>query len=156
MQVFKLPIKTILLIDDDEDDYMVFKIALAEAAPHVALKHKTTCENIAEVLATIKPDILFLDINLPRVNGIKCLELLQKSTVNNTVPIVVYSSSELPKDLISSYHLGATLYFHKPSNVNTLIQSLNSILKMNWHAPDVIKNQFFRDGKYSVYQEEPA
>lgn len=152
MQIIKNPIERIFLVDDDEDDCMVFKLALHEAAPGLELHCSNNCDNIIEQLDAIKPDLIFLDINLPRTNGIECLKKIQTGARLNKTPLVMYSSSELPKDLRACFDLGATLYFRKPLSITQLIDALKKILQMAWHAPETIKKQYYRDGKYHAYQ----
>jgi CheY-like chemotaxis protein len=153
VQVNSSPIERVCLIDDDEDDCMVFKLALQEINQSIELRYSTSCENIAAFLSTTKPDLLFLDINLPKINGIECLQQIKKSIAESKIPVIMYSSSELPRDLLQAYESGAILYFRKPSNVSTLIKSLTYILNMAWHSPETIKSQHFKDGKYIAFQE---
>lgn len=154
MQSDKPTIKTIFLIDDDEDDCIVFKLALNEIQEDIRLYYCTHCENAIGVLNSLKPDLLFLDINLPRINGIEFLQHLKESTMSHKLPIVMYSSSELPRELAEAYQYGASLYFRKPSNVTLLIRSLQCILSMPWRTPDLIRNRYARNGKYEAFREE--
>jgi CheY-like chemotaxis protein len=143
-----LPISKVLLIDDDEDDCMVFKMALAEVDASIKLIYSNSCETVSELLASTKPDLIFLDINLPRVNGIECLEKTLSSFTGNKVPVIMYSSSEMPKDLTESYELGAALYFRKPNNITNLIESLKKILAMDWEKRSLIHKEYYNDGNF--------
>jgi CheY-like chemotaxis protein len=149
--VNKLNIEKILLVDDDEDDCMVFKMALAEVTNEVKFAHRNSCEEIGDAILTYQPDLIFLDINLPRVDGIDCIQQIMKSEPGQRIPVVMYSSSELPKDLQASYLAGASLYFRKPNNITSLINALRDILQMNWHHPDRIKTHHYKDGSYFTY-----
>lgn len=143
-------IKKILLIDDDEDDCLVFKMALAEIDPSITLFYECYGDAVEKTLSATEPDIIFLDINLPRVNGIECLEQIQQSALYHTVPVVMYSSSEQARDLSSAYQAGAILYFRKPSNISSLIQSLKKILSMNWQDTSTIRSQYGNGKKFET------
>jgi CheY-like chemotaxis protein len=150
--VDKVKIKKVLLVDDDDDDCMVFKMAVGEIDSSIRFIYRTSCDGLAPVLLDEKPDIVFLDINLPRVNGIECLLQIRDTAREKNIPVVMYSSSELPKDLAQSYQNGAALYFRKPNNITILVDALRNILQMDWHQPDNIKAQYFKDGVYHVYE----
>jgi CheY-like chemotaxis protein len=150
--VDKKIIQKLLLIDDDEDDCMVFKMAIGEIDNSIRFLYQHNCDNIDVILQAEQPDLVFLDINLPRVNGIECLQLMHEGIKMHQMPVVMYSSSELPKDLMESFQRGAVLYFRKPNNITTLIDSLKDILQMDWHHPDSIRAQYFKDGRYHVFE----
>ncbi|HYH16474.1 MAG TPA: response regulator [Flavisolibacter sp.] len=152
MQVFKQPIRTILLIDDDKDDCDLFKEALHEVAPSIQLISLTTTGAIPATVVAIKPDLIFLDINMPRINGFDCLKMLHESVTQFRMPIVMYSNSGNPKEINIAYALGATLYLQKPSGYSKLIESIRGILNLSWDEPAEIKQQYFRSGKYSSFQ----
>lgn len=143
-------IEKIFLIDDDEDDAIVFRMALKEIDPGLVLYYKNSCHNITEAIAGIQPNLIFLDINMPRINGIDCLETIKESTGLFAVPVIIYSSSELPGDLVAAYEKGAVLYFRKPYAIAHLIASLSNILQLDWKNPAAIKAQFYREGKTST------
>ena len=149
--MFKLTIKKILLIDDDEDDCMVFKMALSEVNRDVEFAYRNCGDKITDALPTVKPDLIFLDINLPRINGIECLQQIRKSEWGYHTPVVMYSSSELPRDLQASYERGANLYFRKPNNIRFLLDALQAILQMNWHHPDAIKAQYYKNNRFYAF-----
>lgn len=149
--VNKPAIEKILLIDDDEDDCMVFKMAVAEAKNGTIFLYRNSCDDIISVLQEEKPNLIFLDINLPRINGIEGLQLIREANKELSIPVVMYSSSELPRDLMESYLHGAALYFRKPNNITTLVESLKSIFEMDWHHPDAIKAHYYKDGTYHVF-----
>ena len=149
----KPSIKKVLLVDDDEDDSIVFRLALSELQSDIQFRWNNSCDNVAEEMGEWKPDVVFLDINLPRTNGLECLEKIRNAAKISHVPVIMYSCSELPKDLQRSYELGACLFFRKPSSLVHLTAALEDILQMNWHSPDSIKEKFYRDGHCYAYQE---
>ncbi|HEV7332837.1 MAG TPA: response regulator [Flavisolibacter sp.] len=154
MQTDRHSILKILLIDDDEDDYIVFKLAISEVDDSIQLLYCNCADNISQILAQTRPQLIFLDINLPRINGIECLQQLQNDTIGKTIPVVMYSSSELPRDLQLSFDSGASLYFRKPTDVSKLISSLKEIFAMDWNQPGVIRAKYLIDGRYKAFSTE--
>lgn len=152
MKVFNQPIRTILLIDDDRDDCALFKEALHEVNPSIQLVCLNTASAIPETVVEVNPDLIFLDINMPRVNGFECLKILYESVTKFRMPIIMYSNSGNIKEINIAYALGATLYLQKPSGYLKLIESIRGILNLSWDVPAEIKQQFFQSGKYSSFE----
>ena len=146
----------ILLIDDDEDDYVVFKLALSEIDEAIQLFYGSCADDISHLLLQTRPQLIFLDINLPRINGIECLQQLQNDDQGNHIPVVMYSSSELPRDLQQSYDAGAVLYFRKPTDISTLIAALKQIIALDWEKPRDIREKYLVDGRYTAFSIEDA
>src|SRR5688572_7918660 len=87
----------VLIVDDDEDDRDLFCEALNQVSPFI------TCimaRNGEEALHGLKlncfpkPDLIFLDLNMPRVNGIQCLTELKKDTALRAIPVVICTTSK--------------------------------------------------------------
>src|SRR5687767_1845612 len=109
MQVIKAPIEHILLIDDDNDDCDVFGDALKTISQAITLTCKNQCEEIIPTIESFKPDLIFLDINIPRITGLECLKEIQHNAQYRKIPIVMYSSSENKKEIHIAYSIGASL-----------------------------------------------
>jgi CheY-like chemotaxis protein len=62
-----------------------------------------------------RPDIILLDLNLPRMSGLELLAQIKEDADLKLIPVVVLSSSEAAADVLNSYRLGANCYFKKPS-----------------------------------------
>ncbi|HXD92445.1 MAG TPA: response regulator [Bacteroidia bacterium] len=119
------------VVDDDADDRDIFNMALG------CIRHKTRCitaKSGEEALELLKkneefiPDFIFLDINMPRVNGKECLIEMRKMERLKKVPIYMYSTSFTDKDKVETLSLGATDYFVKPYSVKILIEILSKII----------------------------
>src|SRR6476620_8067185 len=109
-------IQNILLIDDDKDDCDVFEQALKSISGSLQLSYVHQSETALTAIAAFQPDLIFLDINLPRISGFDCLNDIQANANYAHIPIVMYSSSDNPKEINTAYGMGATLYFKKPTN----------------------------------------
>ena len=135
---------SILLVEDDIDDYMFFRDALGDSGLNVDLKTATRCTNILEVIGTAKdkmPQIIFLDLHMPMVSGNECLKLIRSMPYLNSVPVVIYSTSASSFDIDDTFSGGANLYFTKPSSFQLLVTALKNILQMDWNSFDKEKNR---------------
>ncbi|MDO9373710.1 MAG: response regulator [Bacteroidota bacterium] len=119
------------LADDDVDDQMLFVEALSEINTSI---HCTLAKNGEEALTLLRdypaplPDFIFLDLNMPRMSGIKCLAELKKIESLKTVPVIIYSTSSQKEYIDESLKLGAQNFFVKPSNFNGLLDYLQGLV----------------------------
>ena len=113
----------LLLADDDTDDRMFFEEALEELPISTSLKMVNDGERLMELL-TAKPepfpDILFLDLNMPRKTGIECLTEIKRNENLKTLPVIIYSTSLDPEIVNMLYEQGAHLYIRKPGEFTKL------------------------------------
>lgn len=125
--------KRILLADDDEDDIILFREAVDELDHDLTL---AVAEDGQELMSKLsedpKPDIIFLDLNMPRKNGLECLAEIRSNPLLDKTAVVIYSTSSRKKDIDDTRNLGANIYFIKPSSYETLVSKLNEILIMKW------------------------
>jgi CheY-like chemotaxis protein len=107
----------ILLADDDEDDCLLFQEALNEILlpTHLVTVHDGE-QLIRELEVNELPDVLFLDLNMPRKDGLQCLVEIKKNEKFNTLPVVIFSTSFQPEVVSRLYDHGAHYYIRKPSN----------------------------------------
>lgn len=121
---------SILLADDDKDDRFFFNKALKEIPLST---HLATVEDGEGLMKYLKenerelPDIIFLDINMPKKNGMECLAEIKSDKKLDHIPIVMYSTS-LHEDVANLlYEQGAHYYLQKP-NFTELPGAINKIL----------------------------
>lgn len=74
-----------------------------------------------------RPDIILLDLNLPKKDGREVLAEIKSDPLLKTIPVVVISSSEAEQDIIKSYNLNANCYVTKPVNLDQFIKVVQSI-----------------------------
>jgi CheY-like chemotaxis protein len=122
---------SVLIVDDDEDDRDLLCDALTEINPSITCIMARNGEEALLRLKldySLKPDLIFLDINMPRINGIQCLTALKKDSALSNIPVAMYttSKSDFDKDLTAK--LGAAHFITKPSCFATLCSELKSIL----------------------------
>jgi Response regulator containing CheY-like receiver, AAA-type ATPase, and DNA-binding domains len=124
-------IKTILLVDDDQDDQLLFKEALSEADNSVF--YQSACNGIdaLEKLnsgAVVLPQLIFLDVNMPKMNGIDCLKELKKIDYLKDIPVLMYSTSSFSEFKKECFNNGAVDYIVKPDDYGQLCKKLKEIL----------------------------
>ncbi|HEX2532615.1 MAG TPA: response regulator [Chitinophagaceae bacterium] len=144
-------VASILLIDDDTDDHLVFSEALQEITGDIRLFTASTCEQWLVAAEPVQPDLIFLDINMPECDGFACLQALRRHPGCAEVPVVMYSCSDYSKDIQKAYDLGAALYFRKPSSFQELVISLQSILNMKWLQPAQIRQRYTGGEQYRPF-----
>src|SRR5258706_9210858 len=124
----------ILLIDDDADDQFIFIDALNEIATGIEC---VTVNNGLEALDYLKtivqnPSLIFLDLNMPIMNGFECLQRIKKENRFKAIPVIIFTTSNNPVDEKHTKELGAEIFFTKTPNFKLLKQKLLDILKTDF------------------------
>ncbi len=115
----------ILLADDDEADRLLFSETLDELEIKPILH---TVNNGVELMAYLNkknvqlPHIVFLDLNMPRKNGLECLKEIRNNDKLKSISIAIYSTSVNENDMDETFRYGANIYISKPNNINMLKQ----------------------------------
>ena len=118
-----------LLADDDTDDLDMFYEALTEIDPSIILYRASDGNEALEKLKSgelKQPRIIFLDTNMPGMNGYECLVELKAYEQFRNIPVIVYSTSSHQKIADKAISLGAMCFFTKPNN----FEELKMILKI--------------------------
>jgi CheY-like chemotaxis protein len=126
---------TVLLVDDDVEDQEIFLDALAEVDPLIHCSCVSDGEAALKLLdgeATVKPDLLFLDMNMPRLNGKQLLLELKKSGDLKDIPVIMYSTFFGRQDIDEISRLGASHYMVKATRFEDLCNNLKDILSKKW------------------------
>jgi len=121
----------ILLADDDEADRILFKEAFEEMEIEINFQSVNDGVRLMSHLAkkdTPFPDFLFLDINMPRKNGLECLKEIRSNNLYKNVPVAIYSTSASDRDVEETFQNGATVYIQKPTDFNGLINVLKKAI----------------------------
>jgi CheY-like chemotaxis protein len=122
----------VLLAEDDEDDYYVFSLAIAEVPVKVLLTRAEDGEKLMRLLDEKMPDILFLDLRMPLKDGHACLREIRADKRFDKLPIIIYSSLEDLRNIEMCYREGANLYAIKPSTLGELSAIIERILNIDW------------------------
>jgi len=122
------------LIDDDEDDREIFSLALSTAnssSTYVTATNGEDALRILEEQPDFVPDFIFLDLNMPFMDGRSCLKELRKISKLRDVPIIMFTTSSYSKDIEDTLKLGASHYLIKPTSLNALVAILISFFEGN-------------------------
>jgi CheY-like chemotaxis protein len=125
----------VLLADDNPSDVYLIREALREHAVDCTLRVAPDGKDALRILSGEVGDgdaqsinLIILDLNLPRHDGIEILQRLRDSAILRHVPVVVLTSSDSPRDRLMANQLGAVRYLRKPSNLNEFL-SLGAVFK---------------------------
>ena len=126
----------ILMADDDPDDRMLMKEALeenklpntinfvedgAELMDYLNRKGQFTLEN------TVKPGLIFLDLNMPKIDGREALRLIKSDPQLRRIPVIVLTTSKADEDVVKTYDLGVNSYISKPARFADLVKVTREI-----------------------------
>ncbi|MGV3602533.1 MAG: response regulator [Dyadobacter fermentans] len=129
------PNKSIFLADDDEDDCMLFEDALREVSTSAELlKASDGVELIDLMEKTVPPppDVIFLDLNMPRKNGFECLDQIRKTKAWEGIPVVIFSTTGQEEMVRKVHEKGANFFIRKPGSFPKLKQAIKQILDIDW------------------------
>jgi CheY-like chemotaxis protein len=127
--------KRLFIIDDDVEDQEILMEALREIDNSVECYTSTSGEDALrqmEKQVVVLPDLIFLDMNMPKLNGKQVLKELKDSEITKSIPVIMYSTSFAPRDIEEIDSLGAAFYLVKPSGFDALCKSLSMILAKPW------------------------
>ncbi|TDW47844.1 response regulator receiver domain-containing protein [Flavobacterium sp. 270] len=121
--------KIVLLADDDEDDRALFEQALSAADPSILFFYSEDGCQALERLGTrgFSPDVVFMDINMPVMNGIECLKKIKESKEYNKIPVVMYSTCGLSQTKDECLALGAAAFVQKPSSISSITDEIKNV-----------------------------
>lgn len=139
--------KNIFIADDDTDDLILFEDALREISEDSQLTTAKDGQQLMQILdETVPPppDVIFLDLNMPRKNGFECLDEIRHSAKLKNIPIVIFSTSDQPEAVNKVYEKGAHHFLKKPSSFPLLKQAIQKVLAINWseYAAQPSKDKF--------------
>ena len=116
----------ILAIDDHEDTLDVIRMTLSEEYDVVTLNDPV---EVYEIINIFEPDLLILDIMMPKITGFKVLELLQKNPTYKDLPVIILSAKDSTREIKYGYKLGARLYLTKPFDPGRLLKNVKLLFE---------------------------
>lgn len=128
----------IIMIDDDREDIYAIRRALTRSHLDVEIISFSSGSTFLEWLAsgdTVKPDLVFVDINMPNVNGYMVVEALRCNDDWNEIPIWMLTTSSLKADFTKCLALGANSFITKPASKVEMELFVNSLDKF-FYAPE--------------------
>jgi CheY-like chemotaxis protein len=118
------------IIDDDQDDQEIFLMCVSDINPNIDCRTASNGAEAVEMLESQKdyaPDYIFLDVNMPKMNGIECLGHLKKMDWLRNTKIFIYSTTSEKSVVEESKALGADDFIVKPTKMSVLKEALSGI-----------------------------
>ena len=137
--------RVIFYADDDQDDLEYFRKAVSDIKTSVVELHT---HNGGDLLIYALenpppiPSVVFLDLNMPGLNGFEVLASLRKNDRHRKLPIIVFSTSSDEATIEKSWQLGASYYLPKSSTYSSLKRSIEHILSLDWENFTPTKDNF--------------
>lgn len=137
----------VVLADDDEDDRLFFVEAFEELKIQTKVdiyKDGVALMDALNVSESVLPNILFLDLNMPKKSGLDCLMEIKSNKRFKDIAIAIYSTSASEEDIENTFVQGANIYIKKPSNFKNLKKILSDVVTINWqyHTNGLNKDNF--------------
>lgn len=136
MQTFK-PVQ-IFLVEDNPDDVAITKRALSKSR---VANDLCVVRDGQEALDFVfhrgmsvgapRPDLILLDVNLPKVNGMEVLEAIRRDERTAVIPVIMLTASDREEDVVRSYKLGSNTYIQKPVEFAKFLAALD-VLGQYW------------------------
>ncbi|MEJ1238097.1 response regulator [Chryseolinea sp. T2] len=121
----------LILVDDDMEEEELFRDAVQTIDPSIEVIWYDDVMNALDALLkdAAQPDLLFLDLNIPKVSGKELLKLLRQYDATSRLPVVIYSTSISKKDVedTTPYHIKA--YLQKPEEFRLLCEKLAELVR---------------------------
>ena len=131
----KIHNKKILLIDDDADDRKYFQEALAEIDATIEFVQAKDGQQALEILRDPNislPNYIFLDLRMPRISGKQCLEQIKSDERLKSIPIIIYTTSNVIEESVDFESLGAVYFISKPSDPDEINNVISFALEERW------------------------
>lgn len=117
-----------LLIDDDEDELFIFSTALNRINIDAGCSQVPDLHAATDLLLHLKPDYIFIDVNMPRINGFTCLSELKKLDLPDSCMLVMYSNGISDTVVSVATSKGAYACIRKTNNIEELVGYLQALL----------------------------
>jgi CheY-like chemotaxis protein len=120
-------VKRVLLIDDDRDEHEIFKKELHKYDPEILFFSAYDGQEGIDFLLNEYVHYIFLDINMPVMNGIDFLKLIAKDETLKHIPVIIYSTSDGRGYKKMALDLGAVNYFTKPTTIQGMYKIFETV-----------------------------
>ena len=130
----------VLLIEDDLIEVMKLKRSISKLDMDVTLVEAKNGEEALDLLKDSQslPDLIFLDLNMPKINGIEFLKILKSDDVLRYLPTVILTTSSNRKDVLECYKVGVAGYILKPLKYDEYLEKIQKTL-LYWSVNELIK-----------------
>ncbi len=127
----------VMNVDDDQEDREFFCDAMKEIDPAITCLVASSGMEALTLLKSLPvlPDYIFLDINMPMMDGKQCLKTLKSLPEFKSISIIMYSTSTDTREIRECYKLGAEDFLIKPHSFEKLVNDLSSIFAFSRRSP---------------------
>ena len=119
----------VLVADDDEDDRALTRDALLQVDARSEIRFVQDGRELLEYLrsdGTCDPDVVLLDLNMPRMNGKEALSEIRADDTLRALPVVVFTTSRTEEDVSDCYRRGANSFISKPMSFTGLVEAMRT------------------------------
>lgn len=125
--------KLVLMADDDEDDRVLMGEAFKDNCNCIDLQFVQDGAELLEFLQSpaIHPDLIILDLNMPRMGGVEVLEKIKNDDELKKIPVIIFTTTEEEDALMKTYCKGANSFIRKPATFERLAH-ITKVIAMYW------------------------
>jgi CheY-like chemotaxis protein len=128
---------TIVIAEDDEDDYLLMKEAFKEVGANKPIHWVKDGEELIQFLSNVSADeeetknvgMILLDLNMPKKDGREALKKIKNSPLWRRIPVLILTTSNAESDILNTYDLGVNSYIQKPVRFPELVEVAKSIVE---------------------------
>jgi len=117
----------ILLVEDNPDDEALTRRALAKNNIQNEVRVARDGAEALELLQAVTPELVLLDLKLPKVDGLEVLRRIRADERTRLLPVVILTSSKEERDLVAGYGLGANSYIRKPVDFAQFVEAVRQL-----------------------------
>ena len=121
----------VLLVDDDNEDQEIFIQQLARYYPGIEVISAYNGKDALRMLSKSKPNYIFLDINMPGMNGMDVLKKIKEIHTTKDIPVFMYSTSDGFNSKPTAFDLGVMQYFRKPDSEHGFQRMFSEVFNRN-------------------------
>ncbi len=142
--MINLKIRSLLIADDDIDDIMLILLAIDTFSKDINISHVQDGKQLITFLTQeIKPELILLDINMPKINGVDCLKMIKDNKYCENIPIIMYSTSANEEVIEKCFQLGAARYIVKPYKFDQIVNFMKMVVCVDWTASKIVRKEDF-------------
>jgi len=120
--------KKVMVIDDEEDFLAMTKMNLEKTNKYVVMT-LAKAKDVLFYIHSFKPDVILLDMLMPKIGGIEVCEALNEDLIGKNIPIIIISALGKDVDKLSAYKNGVVDYIVKPAELNKIVFAIDKVLK---------------------------
>jgi DNA-binding response OmpR family regulator len=122
----------VIIADDDRDDSLFLLSVLLSMSRELTVISVPNGEKLINILETVTPHFIFLDINMPKKNGFDALKHIRSTKGSDQPTVIMCSTSGSANDIIRSQELGADMYITKPTSMKNFSKMIEDIFEKHW------------------------